>query len=79
MKSRKEALNVAEVIRGEVINLPDFSIFGDSNTETREELEAWITALREYAATGNVPEDNDEVSLWITGKSWSALSDYEYE
>jgi hypothetical protein len=78
MKTKEEALAMAVIIDDEAQNLPDRNFFGEDNTEAKEESYAWVAALKEYASTGIVPDDDEsvEVRYWITGEGWSPLEDY---
>ncbi len=79
LKTAQQATDIADVIEKETDTLPDTNFFGDSNRSQIVESRTWILALRRYALDGTIPTDDNrmEVSDWITGEGWSALSDYE--
>lgn len=81
MKTRDEARKMAEMLRAEADSLPDYSLFGDSNEEAKQESYGWASALELYAGGASeavviASDDTGEVWAWLTGGS-SALSDME--
>jgi hypothetical protein len=62
------------ILEAELVNLPNTSTFGDSNTAAKEETQNFIKSLQAYAETGDLPADEyDEIRGWLIGASWSSL------
>ena len=68
-----------KVVKEELERLPDKSIFGDSNDESKAESRVWIREL-ESALEGKLIINNDsEVYWWLVGDNNTLAKDYEVE
>ena len=79
MRESWEIEKMLNTLKNELNSLPDYSTFGSSNIEEKEEMAVWIEELKEYVETsGNVlPKNQDsEVYQWLFNK-FSVLDDYE--
>jgi len=79
MKSIEDVKKMINILKDELLNLPDVSLLGTSNLDDKNALEKDIEELEEYIETeGNVlPENsNNEVYQWLFNK-FSILDDYE--
>lgn len=73
MKTKQQIIKLANTIRTEADNLPEFSCCGDDNSESVEELLEIYHDL--YSAAGCNKPKNTEVRCWINGDP-SGLDDY---
>ena len=69
VKSKEVIKRFKSILQEELDGLPERSVFGDSNEESKAELRRWIREL-EMALEGKLPEDKTgEVYWWLTGKN----------
>ena len=66
-----------KVVKEEFENLPEYSVFGDSNIESKAESRVWIREL-ESALEGKLIINSDsEVYWWLVGDNDTLASDYD--
>lgn len=73
-RTQEEIQTIIDNVEAELARLPDINGFGDSNAETKGELQGWVRDLRSAQAGGPVKDDN--VKIWLEGR-WSELEDYK--
>lgn len=76
LRTKEDAKKMMEAIELELDSLPEKNIFGESNEESRREMEEWRGELFAFIETGKLPEDVwSETYLWLEGKKHSSLND----
>jgi len=74
MKTIDEIKELKEAIEGNLKQLPDFSMFGDDNTEDKEQMQAEIDDL-ELILDGRLPK-TVEIKSWYVGNDDCYMGDY---
>ena len=79
VKSNIMIEKLLKVVKEELENLPDKSIFGDSNDETKAESRVWIQELESALEGKLIINDDSEVYWWLVGDNDTLSKDYEVE
>jgi len=75
-KTEEQIKTVIKNLRAEADNLPEFTFFGDDNTDDIHELRTWATELEAHLDGRQVVDD--QVRYWLDGQD-SDLTWYETE
>lgn len=65
-----------KVTKEELETLPDISLFGDSNAQSKKELQMWISELEAALKGKLIINDDSEVYWWLVGDNDTLSKDY---
>lgn len=77
MRNPGEIGDIIERVESALSNLPENDIFGESNQESRDEMELWLTQLEDLRDHQIIPVASEEVRAWWEGSPHSALNDFK--
>lgn len=76
VKSKEQIIKLRDVLKEEVENLPDKSLFGDSNDESKRQLHEWIKELDSALESVLIKNEDSEIYWWLIGKNDILSEDY---
>jgi len=77
-KTSRDKEDIARVIRAivnELVSVPNFNVFGESNKESKIEAAKDIADLAMALAVGTIRDEWTEAGSWLAGRD-SAMTDY---